>query len=86
MQQSEEKVDYGRLVERTDSCGVAADGRPDDREDARADDGSDAQRGERDGAEGFLERVLRGFGVRDQLVDRFGGEDLAAQVVPSRLK
>jgi hypothetical protein len=86
MQQSEEKVDHGRLVERTDGRRVAADGRADDGEDARADDGADAQRGERDRAESLFERVLRGFGVGDQLVDRFGGEDLAAQVVPSLLE
>jgi hypothetical protein len=75
----DDEVDDGGLIPGAGGCRVAADGGADDGEDARADDGSDTERGERDGTEGLFKRVLRGFGVGDQLVDRFGGEDLAGQ-------
>jgi len=48
-------------------------------EDAAADDGADAQRGERPRAERLFEARLRVLGVRDQLVDGFLGEKLIAQ-------
>jgi len=60
-------------------CGIAADGRSDDGKDARTDDGADAEGGERDGAESLFEGVLGALRVGDELVDRFGGEDLAGQ-------
>src|ERR1035438_4913389 len=55
------------------------DGRANHREDARADDGSDAQRSERPWTKGLLEPVLRFFRVPDQLVDRLAGKKLAGQ-------
>ena len=48
-------------------------------EDSRTDDRADAECGERPGAEGFLQTVLGKFRVADQLVDRFGCEQLLSQ-------
>jgi hypothetical protein len=51
----------------------AGDGGADDREDARTDDGPNAQRGQGPGAEGLFEPVLGFFRVPDQLIDGFAG-------------
>ena len=45
-------------------------------ENARADDGADAQRGQRPRAERFLQPMSRVFGFGDQLVDRLAAEKL----------
>jgi hypothetical protein len=79
VQRSPDEVDDGGLRPGGLGGRVAADGRADDREDARANDDADAKRGERDRAERLLERVLGSLGVGDELVDAFGGEDLAGQ-------
>jgi len=76
---ADDEVDDGRLVPGAAGGGVAADGRADDGEDARADDGADAEGGERDGAKRFAQGVLGAFGVRNELVDGLGSEDLARQ-------
>ena len=54
-------------------------GGADDGEDARADDGADAESGKRPGAQRFLERVLGLFRIPDQLIDGFAGKQLAEQ-------
>ncbi len=54
-------------------------GGADDREDARADHRADAQRGQRPGSEGLLQRVSGLFRVPDQLIDRLAGNKLAKQ-------
>ena len=58
---------------------LACDGRADHGEDSGTDDRADAERGKRPGAEGFLQTVLGKFRVADQLVDRFGCEQLLSQ-------
>ena len=58
---------------------LAGDGRADDREDARADDGADAERGKRPGPERLFQCVLGFFRVADQLIDGFAGKQLAWQ-------
>jgi len=78
----QDEVDDRRALPIRDERRVAADGRADDREDARADNDAHTHRRERDRAEGLFERVLGQLGVRDELVDGFGGEDLAGQGVP----
>ena len=45
-------------------------------ENAGTDDGADAQRGERPGAQRFAEPVFGVLGIGDQLVDRFAAEQL----------
>ena len=45
----------------------------DDRKDARPDDRSDAQRGQRPGPEGFFQGVPRLLRVPDQLIDGLAG-------------
>ncbi len=45
-------------------------------ENSGADDRPDAQRGQRPGAEGFLQPLPWGLGFRDQLVDRLAAEKL----------
>ena len=45
-------------------------------EDARADNGADAQRRQRPGAERLLQTLARSLGFRDQLVDRLAAEKL----------
>jgi hypothetical protein len=79
MQQAQDEVDDGGLVPRARLCGIAADGCADNGEDAGTDDRADAEGGERDGAERFFEGVLGTLRVGDELVDRFGSEDLAWQ-------
>jgi len=76
MQQADDDVNDRRFNELVGG-GRATDGRTDDREDARADNGADAERGERDGPEGLLEYRVRMLGVSDELVNRLGGKDLA---------
>jgi hypothetical protein len=75
----EEKIDDGRFLPVGDLGRVAADGGADYRENSRPDDDTDAEGGERDGAERFFEGVLGALGVGDELVDGLGGEDLAGQ-------
>jgi len=79
VQPADDEVDDRGFRPGGERCGVAADGGADDGEDARTDDDADAERGERDGAEGFAEGVRGPLGFRDQLVDGFGGEDLSGQ-------
>jgi hypothetical protein len=50
------------------------DGGADDGENSGADDGANAERGQADGAEGLLQRVLGQLAVRDELVYIFSGE------------
>ena len=64
-------IDYAGGVEL-----FARDGRTDDGEDAGADDCADAEGGERPGAEGLFEAVLRVLGIEDQLVNRFATKQL----------
>ena len=45
-------------------------------ENSRTDDRSDAQRGQRPGAESFLQPLAWGLGFGDQLVDRLAAEEL----------
>ena len=45
-------------------------------ENSGADNRADAQRGQRPGAEGFLQPLPRGFGFGDQLVDRLAAQKL----------
>jgi hypothetical protein len=76
-----QQVVENRRVE--DAGGVellAGDGGADDGENSGTDDGADAERGEADGAERFLQRVLGQLALRDQLVNIFSGEDLRAQI------
>jgi hypothetical protein len=54
----QDEIDDGRALPIGELGGVATDGGADDGEDAGADDDANAERGERDGAESFLERVL----------------------------
>jgi len=58
---------------------LAGDGGADNREDARSNDGADAESRKRPGAEGLFQGVLGHFRVADQFVDRFAGEQLAGQ-------
>ncbi|HUY80209.1 MAG TPA: hypothetical protein VMU92_00595 [Acidobacteriaceae bacterium] len=57
----------------------SGDGRADDGKNAGADDGSDAERGERDRPECFAEPVLGFFRLGDELVDGFTAKGLAWQ-------
>jgi hypothetical protein len=79
VQPADEEIDDGRIDPSGKLRWVATDRGPDDREDARSDDGTNAERGERDGAEGLVESVLRPLRVGYQLVDGLGGEDLPGQ-------
>ena len=58
---------------------LARDGGADYGENSRTDHRADAQRGQRPGAKRFLETVLGELRVADQLVDRFGCEQLLSQ-------
>jgi len=58
---------------------LAGDGGADDGKDTRADDGADAERGQRPRPERLLERVLRFARVADQLIDGLAGKQLAGQ-------
>ena len=55
------------------------DGGTDHGKNPRTDHRTDAQRGQRPGAERFLKTVLGELRVADQLVDRFGCEQLLSQ-------
>jgi len=79
MHEAQDEINDGGLVPRAGLRWIAADGRADDGEDAGTDDRADAEGGERDGAERLFEGVLGTLGVGDELVDRFGSEDLACQ-------
>ena len=57
---------------------LARNGGADDGKNARADDGSDAERGKRHGPERFLETRLGVLRVGDELVDRFTGKEPGA--------
>jgi hypothetical protein len=48
-------------------------------ENSRTNHRADAQRGQRPGSERFLQTVLRKLRVADQLIDRFGCEQLLSQ-------
>src|ERR1700761_9017002 len=54
-----------------------------DREDARANDRANTQRGKRHRPQCLLEAMLRRFRIADELVDRLSGEDLMRQVPDS---
>jgi hypothetical protein len=58
---------------------LASGGGPGEDEDSGADDGADAERGERPGAKGLLELVARFGGLGDELVDGLAGKKLARQ-------
>jgi len=79
VESSPDQVDDGGFGPGGGGGGVAADGGADDGEDAGADDNADAESRQGDGAEGFFESVLGALGVRDELVDGLGGEDLSGQ-------
>jgi hypothetical protein len=51
----------------------------DNGEDARADDGSDAERSERPGPERLFERVFGFFRLADQFINGLAGKQLAGQ-------
>jgi hypothetical protein len=79
VQQAEDEVDDGRICP-LGQCGrIAANGDPNDGEDARADDCADAEGGERDRAERLTQGAIGPLRFGDQLVDRLGGEDLPGQ-------
>ena len=82
----EDEVNDRRSLPIGELGGIATYGRSDDRENARADDCADAQGCERDRAKGFSECFFGGFRIGDQLVDGFGGEDLAGQCLSLELK
>jgi hypothetical protein len=67
-------VQHGAGI-RTFSC----DGRADYGENAGADDRADAEGRQRQRPKGFLQAMRRVFRVANQLVNRFGGEDLMRQ-------
>jgi hypothetical protein len=54
----------------------AGDRGSDNRKDSGPDDGPDAKRCERPGAQRFFQTMLREFGIADEFVDRFSGEEL----------
>jgi len=58
---------------------LAGHGGADDREDAGADDGADAQRSERPGPERLFETLAGLFRLADQLVNGLAGKQLAGQ-------
>ena len=69
-----------RRVEHAGSVKLLARDRcSDHREDAGADNGSDAERGQRPGPERLFETMLRFFRVADQLIDGLAGKQLAGQ-------
>ncbi len=59
---------------------LAGDGRADDGKNAGANDRADPEGSERPRAEGLFEAMLGKLRVSDELVDRFGGEELIRQV------
>jgi len=69
------RVQDGRGVEL-----LPGDSGADDGENARADNRSDAQRGERPRAEGFLQPMLGLLRFGDQLVNGLAGEQLVRQI------
>ena len=79
MQQAENEIDDGRVGPLGQRGGVAADGDADDGEDSRADDGADAEGGERDRTERLAQGAVGPLRFGDQLVDGLGGEDLPGQ-------
>jgi hypothetical protein len=73
----QDQVDDRRLLPVRQRRRIAADRRSDDRKNARADDRANAQRRQRNRTERLLQRGLGLLTLDDQLVDRFGGEDLS---------
>ena len=61
----------------------AGDGGAEHRKVAGADDRADAKRRERPGAKRLFQTVLRQLGVADELVNRFGREQLLSQCLGS---
>jgi hypothetical protein len=57
----------------------ASGGGPGEDEDARADNGTDSESGERPGAERFLQPVAGFCGIGNELVDRLAGKELIRQ-------
>jgi len=82
VQQTEDEIDDGRVCPLSQRGWVAADGDADDCEDTRADDGTDAKGGKRDGAKRFAQGTVRSLRFGDQLIDGLGGEDLPWQRRP----
>ncbi len=74
-------IEQGRVEDRGSIELFARDGRANHGKDARANHGANAQRGERPRAQCFLQGMLGELRVADQLVDRFGSE----QLLPQRL-
>jgi len=68
------RVEDGRGIEL-----FAGDGGADNREDARADDGSDAERCKRDWPKGLLEAGLGVLRLADELIDGFTAKNLGRQ-------
>jgi hypothetical protein len=81
----QDEVDDGRALPIGQLFRVATNGRADDGKNAAADDCTDAQRRERDGAECLFKRGFRTLGLVDELVDGFSGENLSRQGSVSRL-
>jgi len=73
----QDEVDDGRTLPISELGGVATDGGADDGEDAGTNDDANAECGERERAERFVQGVLGQLGGGDELVDGFSGEDLA---------
>lgn len=66
-------VKQRRLRKLACSCCTSQD------KNARADDGTDAQRRKRPRSQSFFKTMLRIFRIRDQLINGFLGEELAGQ-------
>ncbi len=77
-QQVDDQVEHLRVQDGGNFEVLAGGGRAGEHEDAAADDGADAERGQAPRAEGLLEPVLGLLGVGDQLVDGLAGEKLVA--------
>jgi hypothetical protein len=73
----QDEIDDWRLRPRRRDRRIAADRRANDREDARAYNGADAESRKRNRAKRLLQSCLRMFTLGDQLVDGLGGKDLA---------
>jgi hypothetical protein len=74
-------IEQRRIQDRRGVKLFARDGGTDHGENPRTNNRADPECSERPGAERFLQRVLGKFRVADQLVDRFGCE----QLLPQRL-
>jgi hypothetical protein len=76
-----DEVHHLRVQDRGHGEVLARGGRACKDEDARADDGTDAERRQRPGAERLLQPVRRIFRLGDQLVDGLLREELVGQGV-----